>query len=165
MIDNTGGRVVRAIITHCADTVFYGRIHMIASTPHGEKAIDIDARPSARKDAPPRPYLSDLAVSSKWRRKGIASRLVERCEAKAREMGKSKMYLRVEGDNANALRMYCENMAYERRQHPVFGVKDTTILLRCDLQERLVMTNREGKGSEFEATSIESGDVAIDYQV
>lgn len=142
--------------------------YFVACCPEGTIIgfVDIDARPSARKDAPPRPYLSDLAVSSKWRRRGIASRLVERCEAKAREMGKSKMYMRVEGSNVAALRMYCDNMAYERRQHPVFGVKDTTILLRCDLQERLVdMTNREAKGSEFDATSIESGDVAIDYQV
>ena len=142
--------------------------YFVACCPEGTIIgfVDIDARSSARKDAPPRPYLSDLAVSSKWRRKGIASRLVERCEAKAREMGKSKMYMRVEGSNVAALRMYCDNMAYERRQHPVFGVKDTTILLRCDLKERLVdMTNREAKGSEFDATSIESGDVAIDYQV
>ena len=141
--------------------------YFVACCPEGKIIgfVDIDARPSARKDAPPRPYLSDLAVSSKWRRRGIASRLVERCEAKAREMGKSKMYLRVEGDNDAALRMYCNNMAYAKRRHPVFGVKDTTILLRCDLQERLEMTNREAKESEFEATSNETGDVAIDYQV
>ena len=141
--------------------------YFVACCPEGKIIgfVDIDARLSARKDAPPRPYLSDLAVSSKWRRRGIASRLVERCEAKAREMGKSKMYLRVEGDNDAALRMYCNNMAYAKRRHPVFGVKDTTILLRCDLQERLEMTNREAKESEFEATSNETGDVAIDYQV
>jgi len=139
--------------------------YFVACCPEGKVIgfVDIDARPSARKDAPPRPYLSDLAVSSKWRRKGIASRLVERCEVKAHAMGKGKMYLRVEGNNDAALRMYCENMAYEKRQHPVFGVKDTTILLRCDLQERLEMTNKAATGSEFEA--IECEDVAIDYQV
>jgi len=141
--------------------------YYVACCPDGKVIgfVDIDARPSARKDAPPRPYLSDLAVSSEWRRKGIASRLVEQCEARARQMGKRKMYLRVEQKNDAALRMYCENMAYEKRQHPIFGVKDTTILLRCDLQERLEMTTNSENGPELGYTSIEGGDVVLDYQV
>ena len=66
--------------------------YYVACAPDGKVIgfVDIDARPSARKDAPTRPYLSDLAVSSEWRRKGIASRLVEQCEARARSMGKAK---------------------------------------------------------------------------
>ena len=139
--------------------------YYVACSPDGKVIgfVDIDARPSARKDAPPRPYLSDLAVSSEWRRKGIASRLVEQCEARTRSMGKSKMYLRVEQKNEAALRMYCENMAYEKRQHPVFGVKDTTILLRCDLQERLKMTKTGEK--EAGSTCDGSEDIVLDYQV
>ena len=141
--------------------------YYVACSPDGKVIgfVDIDARPSPRKDAPPRPYLSDLAVSSEWRRKGIASRLVEQCEARARSMGKSKMYLRVEQSNDAALNMYCENMAYEKRQHPVFGVKDKTILLRCDLQERLKMTTTGGTVLESGSTCEESGEIVLDYQV
>ena len=142
--------------------------YYVACSPDGKVIgfVDIDARPSARKDAPPRPYLSDLAVSSEWRRKGIASRLVEQCEARARSMGKSKMYLRVEQKNDAALQMYCENMAYEERQHPVFGVKDTTILLRCDLHERLKMTTTSENVPESGSTcAVESEDIVLDYQV
>lgn len=142
--------------------------YYVACSPDGKVIgfVDIDARPSARKDAPPRPYLSDLAVSTEWRRKGIASRLVEQCEARSRQMGKSKMYLRVEQNNDAALRMYCENMAYEKRQHPIFGVKDTTILLRCDLQERLKMTSTNKEDAlESESGSVEEEDIVLDYQV
>ena len=141
--------------------------YYVACSPDGKVIgfVDIDARPSPRKDAPPRPYLSDLAVSSEWRRKGIASRLVEQCEARARSMGKSKMYLRVEQNNEAALHMYCENMAYEKRPHPVFGVKDKTILLRCDLQERLKMTTTGETVLEAGSTCVESGEIALDYQV
>ena len=125
--------------------------------------VDVDARPSMRKDAPPRPYLSDLAVSTEWRRKGIATSLIELCEAKARDIGCRKLYLRVEGANDAALRMYCDNMSYDKREHPIFGVKDTTILLRCDLQTRLEMSMETAKAEAVlgigPATPVEEGSV------
>jgi len=99
---------------------------------------DVDGRPMSQKlkdtnKYPPRPYLSDLVVRKDWRRKGIASRLVKTSEVFVVEsMGEERLFIRVEQDNQAAILMY-NRMGYVPEDHPVFGVEDTTILLRRDL--------------------------------
>ena len=95
--------------------------------------VDVDARPAQRTQDPPRPYLSDLCISSKWRRRGIATSLVRKCEQVVRHyMKKSELYIRVEQANDAAIQMY-ENLDYQRQDHDYFGVEDTTQLLHKSL--------------------------------
>jgi len=91
--------------------------------------VDIDARPAKNADAPPRPYLSDLAVDKYYRRLGLASCMIRECEARVIEMGMNRLFLRVERDNNAARKMY-DSMGYDQLSHHIFGVKDTTILLK-----------------------------------
>eukprot|EP00560_Eucampia_antarctica_P006153 CAMPEP_0197824466 /NCGR_PEP_ID=MMETSP1437-20131217/1697_1 /TAXON_ID=49252 ORGANISM="Eucampia antarctica, Strain CCMP1452" /NCGR_SAMPLE_ID=MMETSP1437 /ASSEMBLY_ACC=CAM_ASM_001096 /LENGTH=106 /DNA_ID=CAMNT_0043424091 /DNA_START=648 /DNA_END=968 /DNA_ORIENTATION=+ len=78
--------------------------------------------------APPRPYLSDLAVDSNFRRRGIAKALIKKCERVAKDIMKSdELYLRVERSNQPGLAMY-KGLGYDSITHPVFGVEDTTAL-------------------------------------
>lgn len=74
--------------------------------------VDLDLRPltGARNDASkfPRPYLSDLAVRPDFRRRGIAMRLVQRCEQAALARGGVEIFLQVETSNVPALAMYAK---------------------------------------------------------
>ena len=90
---------------------------------------DVDARPSKLPNAPPRPYLSDLAVDVRWRRRGIARALISACERKAMEFGYRVLYLRVKYYNHAAVLMYA-GMGYEIMEDDVIGVHDDTLLLR-----------------------------------
>mmetsp|Transcript_24710 Transcript_24710/g.49149 ORF Transcript_24710/g.49149 Transcript_24710/m.49149 type:complete len:304 (+) Transcript_24710:90-1001(+) len=93
---------------------------------------DVDARPPRIKPAAPRPYLSDLAVRSDWKRRGVATALVRRCEECAGVWDMKNLYLRVESSNTRALDMY-EGFGYVVEPHPEFGKgRDHTILLRRD---------------------------------
>lgn len=97
---------------------------------------DIDSRhvPGVDKfKTAPRPYLSDLAVDFNWRRKGIASSLVVACELVAEKWNEDHLHLRVEAANSAALCMYAA-LGYHFIEHPYFGVKDTTMLLRRNLK-------------------------------
>jgi len=60
----------------------------------------------------PHPYFSDLTVDPNYRRKGIASALVEEGERRAKYMNCREMYLGVVGTNTAALNLY-SNMGYE----------------------------------------------------
>ncbi len=84
---------------------------------------DIDARiPVKKKENPfspfsstinrPHPYFSDLTVDPDYRRKGIASALVEEGERRAKYMNCQEMYLGVASTNTAALNLY-SNMGYE----------------------------------------------------
>lgn len=53
-----------------------------------------------------RPLLSNLAVSSEFRRKGIAKRLCREAEAAARSWGCSEVWLKVDKENSKAMRLY-----------------------------------------------------------
>jgi ribosomal protein S18 acetylase RimI-like enzyme len=94
---------------------------------------DIDARPlkstwqqqSATYN--PRPYLSDLAVDIRFRRRGIARALIHACEEKAFRLGFDYLYLRVKFDNEPAILMYAE-MGYDIMMDD--EATDDTILLR-----------------------------------
>ena len=96
---------------------------------------DIDSRPVPYQEkfkTAPRPYLSDLAVDISWRRKGIASSLILACELVAEKWNEDNLHLRVEAANTSALCMYAA-LGYHFVEHPYFGVKDTTMLLRRKL--------------------------------
>jgi len=95
--------------------------------------VDIDFRESKRRYTPPRPYLSDLVVGEKWRRKGIARDLILKCERKALELNKKSLFLRVETSNDKALNMYF-SLGYDFEPSKIFGVIDTTMLLKRNLQ-------------------------------
>lgn len=85
---------------------------------------DIDARIPAnkKKENPfspfastiyrPHPYFSDLTVDPNYRRKGIASALVEEGERRAKDMNCQEMYLGVASTNTVALDLYSK-MGYE----------------------------------------------------
>jgi len=96
--------------------------------------VDVDTRPRKKENDAPRPYLSDLAVRPLYRRKGAAKKLIQNCESVVKEWGHDKLYLRVERKNNAALKMY-KDLGYESLEHPYFGVKDTTILLKRDFIE------------------------------
>lgn len=110
-------------------------------TASGEEMIvgfvDLDNRIPSKlgPSEPPRPYLSDLAVHSRYRRKGIATDLLLTCEEQAKYWGRSNIYLRVEKhNNAKAKEMYFSK-GYTYVPHEYFGVDnlDDTLLLRLDL--------------------------------
>jgi len=98
----------------------------------------------------PSPYISDLAVRPGHRRRGLASRLVEACEARARARGHDAVYLKVEETNAAAQRMY-EKLGYEimvqTRRPPVSWAptKAKPLVMR----KRLCADEPGGKVEEF----------------
>ena len=91
--------------------------HLMLTAKDGKGAIiaycDIDGRipPKGALVASPRPYLSDLGVSDEWRKKGIATALVQISEAVSLSWGFSNMHLKVDRDNHVARNMYA-NMGY-----------------------------------------------------
>lgn len=69
------------------------------------------------------PYLSNLAVSAKYRSQGIGRELVCIVEDLALSWGYSSMYLHVDLDNASALKLY-ETLGYrdvKRRWNPIWA--------------------------------------------
>lgn len=58
-----------------------------------------------------RPYLSDLAVADRCRRKGIGTELVKACEEACVEWGYDHLYLKVRMGNLAAQKLY-ENLGY-----------------------------------------------------
>ncbi|WP_242072054.1 GNAT family N-acetyltransferase [Nostoc sp. FACHB-110] len=54
------------------------------------------------------PYLSNLAVAHKYRRHGVASKLLTSCEDICREWGYQDLYLHVLEDNHQARQLYCK---------------------------------------------------------
>lgn len=95
---------------------------------------DLDMRPPRVARAPPRPYLSDLAVHEEWRRKGIARDLITKCECTATNMGKNVLHLRVEAANTVAINMY-DQLGYRLEPSLALDDKDTTILLKRNFDE------------------------------
>lgn len=93
----------------------------------------------------PQPYLSDLAVNSSWRRKGVAKTLMSKAERLAREMGYNELYLGVNGDNHLALQMYSK-MGYEEIQPQ----GDMVAFLAVQKEKRMRMLRREILNSEIQ---------------
>jgi len=68
---------------------------------------EVDCRMTVNVNAAPRPYISNLAIDTRWRRKGIGKAFIKICEDKARnEWEKNVLHLRVRRKNAVALNMY-----------------------------------------------------------
>lgn len=73
---------------------------------------EIDGRPTKKENEAPRPYMCNIAVCPKWRRRGIAKKLVWQCEEKALKWGKTEIYLKVREANDAATNMY-RDLGYE----------------------------------------------------
>jgi ribosomal protein S18 acetylase RimI-like enzyme len=73
---------------------------------------EIDDTPSKKNNDTPRPYMFNVAVDPKWRRKGIARALVLACESFARTAWeKPQVYLKVRDTSKEAIAMY-ESLGY-----------------------------------------------------
>jgi ribosomal protein S18 acetylase RimI-like enzyme len=88
-------------------------IQLIARSPQGDAVgyVDCDGRPS-KSPGRPRPYVSDLAVREDYRRRGLATCLVQKCESIARAWSYDRVFLKVEASNDAARKMYGE-LGYE----------------------------------------------------
>ena len=91
--------------------------------------------PSTLAGTSPRPYLSDLGVSTLHRGRGIGKQLVRACEQWTNNRGYDKLYLKVEKENKGAVGLYTA-MGYKKTKLPwgrhvaTEGHKwDTTLLL------------------------------------
>ena len=79
---------------------------------------DTDTIPSVVSDKKIlRSYMYNLAVDKKWKRKGIASALVEACEQYVSDMHETciekRLYLRVRKNNKEAIALY-DKLGYEQ---------------------------------------------------
>ncbi len=75
--------------------------------------VEVSARNGSDKSQPPRyVYVSNLAVSSDFRRQGIARKLLINCERIARSWGYTELHLHVMADNDSGLNLY-EQLDYE----------------------------------------------------
>jgi len=125
--------------------------------------VDLDFRPATRSIDPPRPYLSDLAVDPNHRRQGIATTLIQKCEALAQTNTKNKnksLYIRVEQANDAAVQMY-EQFQYQQMEHDVFGVEDTTVLLRKDFDDTSTDEKKEDDDDANDDDNMEQEDAPV----
>ena len=66
------------------------------------------ARIYAKKDSPVSPYISNVAVTHSWRRKGIASMLLKKAEETCLNWNHHQIYLHVRPENKNAEKLYLD---------------------------------------------------------
>jgi ribosomal protein S18 acetylase RimI-like enzyme len=88
---------------------------MLVAVIDNQKVVgfcDVDARPCKTHPPLPRPYLSDLAVDPKYRRRGIAKSLVQRGESFLQKVPREELFIRVEETNQAAISMYT-GLGYE----------------------------------------------------
>eukprot|EP00611_Tribonema_gayanum_P004659 TRINITY_DN13858_c0_g1_i1.p1 TRINITY_DN13858_c0_g1~~TRINITY_DN13858_c0_g1_i1.p1 ORF type:complete len:261 (+),score=67.98 TRINITY_DN13858_c0_g1_i1:160-942(+) len=100
--------------------------------------VDIDARelpPARMSEFPPRPYLSDLAVSRDRRRQGIGTRLVSECERVCQAWGHAQLYLKVQAKNGAGVGLY-QRLGYQQ-QLPA-DEKDQLLLRKALSPSRLL---------------------------
>lgn len=88
--------------------------------------------PSTLAGTSPRPYLSDLGVSTLHRRRGIGNMLVRACEHWSWNRGYDRLYLKVEKENKGAIRLY-STLGYTETKLPwekdIFVGKSNSIIL------------------------------------
>jgi ribosomal protein S18 acetylase RimI-like enzyme len=83
------------------------------SQSHVVGTIEIGARnASDRLPCNRYAYISNLAVSKEWRRKGVAQELLVECEEIARSWGYKELYLHVMADNDRGRNLY-QKLGYE----------------------------------------------------
>ncbi|EKX32145.1 hypothetical protein GUITHDRAFT_121678 [Guillardia theta CCMP2712] len=81
-------------------------------------AVELILVPYPARPSPPKPYLFNLSVLPRYRRQGIARKLVEWCEDKCKTWGYSEIFLHVENDN---VRQIYSNFGYrETWQQPTW---------------------------------------------
>eukprot|EP00904_Undaria_pinnatifida_P013432 jgi/Undpi1/9219/HiC_scaffold_26.g11677.m1 len=73
--------------------------------------VDIDGREKNPGQTGCRPYLSDLAVANRFKRRGAGTELVRACEEACLRWGFDSMYLKVQAGNIAAEKLY-ENLGY-----------------------------------------------------
>ena len=55
------------------------------------------------------PFLEDLMVGQKFRKKGLGKQLLEMCETEIKDKGEQELYFAVLADNDNAINFYKKN--------------------------------------------------------
>jgi len=115
---------------------------------------EVDGRPSDKPDAPPRPYMCNVAVDRVFRKMGVASKLIEACEEEVLKWGRTEIFLRVRENNNAAINMYkklgydVENISIDKDSN------DSLLLMKKDLAKEADATtaatgNMKIWGSEF----------------
>ena len=123
--------------------------------------VDVDARPCKPEIKLPRPYLSDLAVHPKYRRRGVAQALVEACEAFVVNIPRTELYIRVEESNEAAVQMYTQKLAYTPRGRMELTIdKKSVITLHKSFgkDKELKGDNEHRVGDDLGADDITSND-------
>jgi GNAT superfamily N-acetyltransferase len=77
-------------------------VQTLVMSPEGETRMTRRNKPTLEV----RPLLSNLVVAPEWRRRGVASRLLQESESMVRAWGFEEMLLKVEAANAAAIQMY-----------------------------------------------------------
>lgn len=92
----------------------------------------------------PRPYMCNLVVDKKWRRKGIANTLIRECERVAAvEWSQECIHLKVSGANSAAIDLY-KCLGYgEQSSHMDVNRGETVLLFRKDLTPGKIEDIRE----------------------
>lgn len=105
--------------------------------------------PSTLAGTSPRPYLSDLGVSTSHRRRGIGEKLARACEQWTHKRGYDKLYLKVEKKNGGGIGLYTSlgyaktNLPWSKAAHTSEVRWDTTLLMEKSLKASSIQ--KEGK--------------------
>jgi ribosomal protein S18 acetylase RimI-like enzyme len=95
---------------------------------------EVDNRPPGDEiDPAPRPYISNLAVDTKFRRMGTATALIKKSEDIVRGWDKPRLHLQVYDDNVAAKEMYTQKCGYEIQSTRMNAKKETILLLGKDI--------------------------------
>mmetsp|Transcript_30547 Transcript_30547/g.62302 ORF Transcript_30547/g.62302 Transcript_30547/m.62302 type:complete len:248 (-) Transcript_30547:657-1400(-) len=121
-----------------------GRSYSSLSSASSAAAAAVSASESgSAKPQPPRPYMCNLAVDKRYKRRGVASALVGACEGRAQSADKGRMFLKVREGNEAATKMY-ERMGYEVSSMSQEG-EGLVLLMRKTLE-----VTEEGQSEENE---------------
>jgi ribosomal protein S18 acetylase RimI-like enzyme len=105
---------------------------------NGEEVViaicEVDNRPPGDEINPaPRPYISNLAVDTKFRRMGTATALIKKSEDIVRVWDKPRLHLQVFDDNVAAKEMYTQKCGYTIQSKRINAKKETILLLGKDI--------------------------------
>ena len=95
---------------------------------------EVDNRPPGDEINPaPRPYISNLAVDTKFRRMGTATALIKKSEDIVRGWDKPRLHLQVFDDNVAAKEMYTQKCGYTIQSKRINAKSETILLLGKDI--------------------------------